>query len=87
MTIVIDGHGHKAFLKPNDVTGSLGAGDLALNIGVKKRLTLIDLFEAIKAAGFKGWVYITTIVCYAGGWAVEAQRLWTKSRHPCVSQL
>ena len=26
-------------------------------------MTLIDLFEAIQAAGFKGRVYITTIVC------------------------
>ena len=64
-----------------------GGGDLALNTGsgVKRRLTLKDLFLAIKAGGFKGIVHITTIVCYAGGWAVEAQKLWTE-KHTCVNQ-
>ena len=58
---------------------------MALNIGHKRRLTLIDLFEAIQAGGFKENVNITTIVCYAGGWAVEAQKLWTE-KDTCVNQ-
>ena len=64
-----------------------GGGDLALNTGdgVKKRLTLIDLFNAIKSGGFEGYVSITNIVCYAGGWAVEGEKLWTE-KHPCVNK-
>ena len=80
LKLLFDGYGCKP-LKP-DKDGWTGGGDWALNEG---SVTLVSLLKAIKNGGFKGTVQIISIVPYAGGWAVEAKRLWTK-KHQCVSQ-
>ena len=51
----------------------------------RKKVSLINVLEAIKASGFKRSVVLTTDCCYSGHFPVLAKKFWNE-KHPCVSQ-